>query len=64
MFYQTVQILPYDQAIVAEFERLRCKKIRIGTQDLRIEAIALRKKAIIVTRNRRDFGRVPALTMA
>ena len=61
-FYLTIQIfLPYDAAAVAEFERLRRNKIRIGTQDLRIASIALSKNATVLTRNMRDFGRVPGL---
>lgn len=60
-FYLTVQVLPYDAAAVAEFSRLRRQKIRVGTQDLRIASIALSKNATVVTRNTRDFVRVPNL---
>jgi tRNA(fMet)-specific endonuclease VapC len=60
-FYQAVQVLPYDDAAVAVFEKLREQKIRIGTQDMRIAAIALSHQATLVTRNVRDFSRVPDL---
>ena len=60
-FYLTVKVLPYDAAAVALFEQLRQQGIRIGTQDLRIAAITLSNDAIVVTRNSRDFGRVPGL---
>ena len=48
---------------VMEFERLRRAKLRIGTQDLRIAAIALSRRATVVTRNARDFRQVPDLNI-
>jgi tRNA(fMet)-specific endonuclease VapC len=52
-------VVPYDQAAEASFQPLRA--IRIGTQDRKIAAIALANQLILVTRNRRDFARVPGL---
>jgi tRNA(fMet)-specific endonuclease VapC len=43
------------------FKGLREKKIRIGTQDLRIASVALANNATMVTRNRQDFISVPSL---
>lgn len=63
-FYQRIQVLPYSSAAAAEFERLRQNKLRVGSQDLRIAAIALTNQATIVTRNRRDFIQVPNLDIA
>ncbi|WP_414623214.1 type II toxin-antitoxin system VapC family toxin [Calothrix sp. CCY 0018] len=37
------------------------QKIRIGTQDLRIASIVISNDGILVTRNQRDFSRVPDL---
>ncbi len=62
-FFQTIQVLPYDDKAVIEFERLRQLKIRVGTQDLRIAAIALSNQATVVTRNYRDFERAPELNI-
>jgi tRNA(fMet)-specific endonuclease VapC len=60
-FYNLLQVIAYDAAAVSEFERLRSAKVRIGTQDLRIASIALSRNAVIVTRNLRDFNKVPGL---
>jgi tRNA(fMet)-specific endonuclease VapC len=37
------------------------QKIRVGTQDLKIAAIAKSLSAIIVTRNSRDFSKIPEI---
>jgi tRNA(fMet)-specific endonuclease VapC len=36
-------------------------KVRVGTQDLRIASIAMVNAATLLTRNTRDFSRVPGL---
>jgi tRNA(fMet)-specific endonuclease VapC len=38
-------------------------KLRIGTQDLKIASVALANNLILLTRNRRDFGRIPGLML-
>jgi tRNA(fMet)-specific endonuclease VapC len=55
------QMGPFDQAAEDEFQRLR--SIRIGTQDLKIASIALANQLIVVACNRRDFSRLPGLTI-
>ncbi len=62
-YFNNIQILPFDEAANAHYERLRKQKIRIGTQDLRIAAIALSVKGTVVTRNWKDFEKVPNLTL-
>lgn len=63
IFYQSLQVLPYEPVAILKFEQLRQAKIRIGSQDLRIAAIALCKNATVVTRNLRDFQQVPGLRL-
>ncbi|MFQ5343983.1 MAG: type II toxin-antitoxin system VapC family toxin [Anaerolineae bacterium] len=56
-------ILPFNAEAQQRFQQLRAQKIRIGTLDLRIAAIVLSQGAILITRNRRDFERVPGLRL-
>ncbi len=60
-YYKSVQVLPFDQNAHKYFEDLIRQKVRVGTQDLRIAAIALSVKGVVVTRNQKDFGKVPNL---
>ena len=43
------------------FETLKAMRLNVGANDLRIAAIALENDATVVTRNTRDFERVPGL---
>jgi tRNA(fMet)-specific endonuclease VapC len=56
-------IVPFDSACDAEYQRLRSMRLRIGTHDLKIAAVALVNQLTLLTRNRRDFGRIPSLTL-
>ena len=60
-YFKSVQVLPFDQNSHIFFESLIRQKLRVGTQDLRIAAIALSVNGIVVTRNQKDFGKVPNL---
>ncbi|MDZ7360423.1 MAG: type II toxin-antitoxin system VapC family toxin [candidate division KSB1 bacterium] len=60
-YFGTTQILPYDQKAADIAENLKHQRIRIGTLDLRIASIVLSENAILLTRNQRDFGKVPNL---
>ena len=60
-YVNAFQILPYTAAAEQLFQSWRANKIRIGTHDLRIAAIAVAHGATLVSRNRRDFDLVPNL---
>ena len=55
-------ILPYTEAAMARVDGWSGMKLRVKAQDLRIAAIALEHNAIVVTRNLRDFNRIPGAT--
>lgn len=55
------RILPWDNSAVAEFVPLKSRKIRISTMDMRIACIVLANGATLLSRNIRDFERVPNL---
>jgi tRNA(fMet)-specific endonuclease VapC len=62
-FFCQVQVLSFDMGAAAMFNVLRAQKVRIGTMDLRIAAIALTNNLTVLTRNLRDFTQVPGLTV-
>lgn len=59
--YLKLTVLEFDEAAAEEFERLQKQRIRIGTMDLKIAAIALSRNATLLTRNTKDFSRIPDL---
>jgi tRNA(fMet)-specific endonuclease VapC len=60
-FLNGMQVLDFSEEAAVQYFDLLSQKLRVGTQDLRIAAIALSVGGIVVTRNRRDFERVPGL---
>lgn len=62
-FLQNFPIINFDAMADRNYMQLQAQKIRVGTQDLRIASIALSCSAVVVTRNHRDFGKVPNLML-
>ncbi len=60
---ENFRIVDFNEAALACYLDLLQQKIRIGTRDLRIAAIALSVHAILVTRNQKDFSKVPGLSI-
>jgi tRNA(fMet)-specific endonuclease VapC len=55
------RILPYTESAIALVAQLKALRLNVRLMDLRIAAIALENSAAVVTRNRRDFSRIPDL---
>ena len=69
VFQQTLEdlmqlrLLPFDDSAAAEFIRLKASVKQVGTQDVKIAAIVLSVDGILVTRNQKDFARIPGLAI-
>ena len=50
-----------SQAAADLFVELRRQKVRVGSQDLKIAAIAMAEDALLLSANQRDFQKVPGL---
>ncbi len=62
-FLSRIEILPLTESAINRYEDLRKQKLNIGKMDLRIAAIVLEHTAALVTRNLRDFQKVPNLAI-
>jgi tRNA(fMet)-specific endonuclease VapC len=60
-FFAQWNVLPWDAASADKLIELRRQRIRIGTMDLKIASIVLVYGATLLSRNLRDFRKVPAL---
>lgn len=61
--YRNTTVLDYDEKSAEIYKNLKSQKIRIGTMDLKIASIAIFRKAILVSRNLKDFEEVPNLVV-
>jgi tRNA(fMet)-specific endonuclease VapC len=62
-FLVRMPILPFTPPTIARFNHLVAMRLNVGRMDLRIAATVLEVGATLVTRNRRDFGRIPGLPL-
>jgi tRNA(fMet)-specific endonuclease VapC len=63
-FYSGYHVAAFDEAAARRFQDLRQTKIRVGTNDLKIAAVALVTDSLLLTANRQDFELVPGLRFA
>ena len=56
-----IPILPFDGKAAEQFESLRSLRLGVGTMDLKIASICLVHGVPLLSRNLRDFERVPGL---
>jgi tRNA(fMet)-specific endonuclease VapC len=61
--FTALDVLDYSSEAEQNFQNFRRQGIRIGTQDLRIASITIAEQGILITRNRRDFEKVPGLSI-
>ncbi|MFM7887547.1 MAG: type II toxin-antitoxin system VapC family toxin [Pseudanabaena sp.] len=54
-------VLQYDAKAREVYQFLKLQRLRVGTQDLRIASIAIAYDGVLLTRNRRDFEKIPNL---
>jgi tRNA(fMet)-specific endonuclease VapC len=60
-FFKQWDIQPFDAASADAFNDFRKQRIRVGTQDLKIGAIAVTQGALLLSANLRDFRQIPGL---
>jgi tRNA(fMet)-specific endonuclease VapC len=60
-FFGGIPVLDFDEVAATRVVQLRRSRLRIGSMDLKIAAIALSRKAVLLSRNLADFQRVPGL---
>jgi tRNA(fMet)-specific endonuclease VapC len=62
-FLARVRILPMDEEALEQFHAFRKGKQRMGSNDLKMAAIAKRHGVALVTRNMRDFKRLAGVKL-
>lgn len=60
-FFGAIPVLDFDEPAAERYQQLQRSRIRIGSMDLKIAAIAMSRGATLLSRNLSDFRRVPGL---
>jgi tRNA(fMet)-specific endonuclease VapC len=59
--YSKIPVIGFDEATALTAAMFKKSELRLGTMDIRIAATALAHDALLLSRNLRDFRRVPSL---
>lgn len=62
-FFASWTLLPWDEQAARRFEQLRSEGVKIGSMDLKIACITMLHGAKLLSRNLRDFEKVPGLSV-
>lgn len=61
--YKQIAVVGFDDKALNIFQQLKLQKVRVGTMDLKIASIAIANDAILISRNLKDFERIPGLAV-
>ncbi|MDM9580765.1 type II toxin-antitoxin system VapC family toxin [Nostoc sp. GT001] len=59
--FKVLPLVSFDADAATALSQLQAKRIQLARMDSRIAAIALSRKLVLLTRNHRDFNKVPGL---
>ena len=59
--YRAITVIDFDEKSGLQYQALLKARIRIGTMDLKIAATAIANNATLLSRNLKDFNKVPGL---
>jgi tRNA(fMet)-specific endonuclease VapC len=59
--FKVLSIILFDKNAANIFNNLQSRQIKLATMDLRIASIAMSRGLILLTRNNKDFSKVPGL---
>ena len=60
-FFNEIPVLNYTDVVAARFDDLKGSRLRLGSMDLKIAALALSQNGLLLTANLKDFQKVPNL---
>ena len=61
--FSEMQLLSFDRKAAEVFDELNQQRLRVGSMDLRIAAIAIANQMTLLTQNTVDFERIPGLSI-